>query len=179
MPHYIAFLRGINVGGHRVKMDRLRNIFVECGFDDVATFIASGNVIFETASRSVASLRKRIERHLAEALGYEVPAFLRTPAQLEAIASFEPPDKDSTPSVYVMFLQDPVSDDLRSRLGEFVSKMDDFRFAESEVYWLIQGKLTESPLFAGGLEKATSDVPNTMRNMTTVRRLVAKLSGNR
>ena len=176
MPHYIAFLRGINVGGHRVKMDRLRDLFVECGFDDVTTFIASGNVIFKTAARNVASLRRKIEPHLAQALGYEVPTFLRSPAELEAIAGFEPSGKASATSVYVIFLHAPASDDLRSRLVEFVSEMDDFRFAGSEIYWLIRDKLTESPLFAGGLEKATGDVPNTMRNMTTVRRLVAKLA---
>ena len=46
MSQYIAFLRGINVGGHRVKMDRLRAIFIELGLQDVSTFIASGNVLF-------------------------------------------------------------------------------------------------------------------------------------
>ena len=47
MPRYITFLRAINVGGHTVKMDRLREIFESLGFANVETFIASGNVVFE------------------------------------------------------------------------------------------------------------------------------------
>jgi uncharacterized protein (DUF1697 family) len=73
MPRYIAFLRGINVGGHRVKMDRLRAIFAELGLKDVSTFIASGNVLFTTESGDADGLRERIESQLASQLGYEVP----------------------------------------------------------------------------------------------------------
>lgn len=178
MPQYIAFLRGINVGGHRVKMDRLRDLFVGCGFDDVSTFIASGNVMFKTAIRSAKTLRQKIEWHLALQLGYEVPTFIRTPAELETIATFQPPESPkghaSTASLYVIFLQTPATDGLQSRLAEFVSEMDDFSFSGSEIYWQIQGKLTESPLFTSGLEKAMGDVPNTTRNMTTLRKLAVK-----
>jgi hypothetical protein len=55
--------------------------------------------------------------------------------------------------------------------------MDEFTFSKREIYWLIHGKVTESPLFATKLEKATGNIPTTMRNMNTVRRLVAKLGG--
>ena len=53
MPQYIAFLRGINVGGHRVKMDRLRELFEELSLRDVSTIISSGNVIFSAHSGGV------------------------------------------------------------------------------------------------------------------------------
>ena len=179
MPRHIAFLRGINVGGHRVKMDQLRELFEELGFEDVATFIASGNVIFSASPRDVAALEGEIERHLARRLGYEVATFIRSPAELEAIAAFEPSGRgeggQSASSLYVIFLPAPAVDDLRSKFGDLRSEMDDFRFSAREIYWLIQGKLTDSPVFGVGLEKATRDVPTTMRNMTTVRRLVAKL----
>lgn len=56
MQRYIAFLRAINVGGHTVKMDRLREIFEALGFSNVETFIASGNVVFETTARDPAAL---------------------------------------------------------------------------------------------------------------------------
>src|SRR3954469_1096146 len=76
---YIAFLRGINVGGHRVKMDRLRDLFTALGFSNVATFIASGNVIFEAPATDVTELEERIEAQLERSLGYEVEIFVRTP----------------------------------------------------------------------------------------------------
>ncbi len=75
MTRYFAFLRAINVGGHVVKVDRLRQIFESLGVSSVETFIASGNVIFESTSKSVRILEKRIESGLREALGYEVVTF--------------------------------------------------------------------------------------------------------
>ena len=179
MTHYIAFLRGINVGGHRVKMDRLRALFEEMGFTNVSTFIASGNVIFSSSSSDIGSLTARIEQCLAERLGYDVATFIRTPAELEAIAAFEPADpgggEPSASSLYVILLQAPAADDLRSTLSGLSSEMDEFQFAGLEIYWLIQGKITDSRVFDREFEKATRGVPNTTRNITTIRRLVAKL----
>lgn len=179
MPRHIAFLRGINVGGHRVKMDRLRGLFKEMDFANVSTFIASGNVIFSSSSGDISSLTARIEQCLAERLGYYVATFIRSPAELEAIAAFEPADaggnEPPASSLYVILLRAPADDDLRSSLSSLGSEMDEFRFSGREVYWLIQGKLSESPLFGSGLEKATRGVPTTTRNITTIRRLVAKL----
>ncbi len=87
---YIALLRGINVGGHTVKMDRLRELFTELGFTDVRTYIQSGNVFFETEQTDRELLTQTIERHLHQALGYQVPIFLRTIPELEQIVAMNP-----------------------------------------------------------------------------------------
>ena len=76
---YVAFLRAINVGGHVVKMDRLRRIFESMRFRNVETFIASGNVIFEAAGNADV-LERRIEKGLAVGAGLRgggVPAIGR------------------------------------------------------------------------------------------------------
>lgn len=178
MPQYIAFLRGINVGGHRVKMDRLREIFEELGLNDVSTFIASGNVIFWADTDDVDALSVKIERHLAQRLGYEVSTFLRTPAELEAISAKAEPSagerEASSSSVYVIFLQGPAPEALRSTLENLSSETDEFRFSEAEVHWRIQGKISESPLFGREMDRALRGTPSTARNMNTVRRLAAK-----
>ncbi len=177
MPQYIAFLRGINVGGHRVKMDRLREVFEELGLTSVSTFIASGNVIFSSDSGDAPALTDQIEQHLAQNLGYEVATFLRSPSQLHAIAEFESPnaaDEESAGSVYVMLLREPASEALRAILNELNSETDQFHFSECEVYWSVQGKVSESPLFGTRLERATRGVSTTMRNINTLRRLAAK-----
>ncbi len=178
MPQYIAFLRGINVGGHRVKMDRLRSLFEELNLKDVSTFIASGNVLFSAEAEDVDALRHTIEHHLAQELGYEVSTFLRSPAQLAAIAAGDPTEDEvgarSPSSHYVIFLHGAAPDSLRSELAGLESEMDDFQFSETEVFWRIQGKLTDSPLFGGGLDRAIRATPTTMRNMNTIRRIVAK-----
>ena len=90
---YIALLRGINVGGHNVKMAHLRELFSELGLADVATYIQSGNVFFtvpdggrpgagEAAPAGRDALQSLVEGHLSERLGYRAPTFLRTVAEL-------------------------------------------------------------------------------------------------
>ena len=91
MPRLIAFLRAINVGGHTVKMDYLRQLFESMGFTGIETFIASGNVIFTSqAADNPANLERAIESGLRLALGYEVATFIRTEAELAAIAAYSP-----------------------------------------------------------------------------------------
>lgn len=87
---YIALLRGINVGGHTLKMERLRELFMELGFSNVRTYIQSGNVFFETDQMDRATLTATIEHYLHQALGYEVPVFLRTVPELEQIVESNP-----------------------------------------------------------------------------------------
>jgi uncharacterized protein (DUF1697 family) len=95
MHTFIAFLRALNVGGRTVKMDRLRAHFTELGLADVATFIASGNVIFRAArmqDSEVAALEQRIEAHLEARLGFRTEAFIRSAPELGCIAAHRPFD---------------------------------------------------------------------------------------
>lgn len=88
MNRYVVFLRGMNLGGRRITNDELRAHFEALGCEDVGTFRASGNVVFEKDGRA-ADLTAQLEDGLAEALGYEVPVFLRSAKELLAIAAFE------------------------------------------------------------------------------------------
>src|SRR5690606_6845446 len=81
---YIAFLRAINVGGHTVTMDRLRALLEGIGLRNVSTFIASGNVLFES-SLPAEELERKMAEHLERSLGYEVRVFLRTPDELRSV----------------------------------------------------------------------------------------------
>src|SRR5262245_62756508 len=85
MIRYIAFLRAINVGGHVVRMDDLRRQFEALRFSNVETFIASGNVVFESPSRDREAMEKAVEKRLLKALGYEVHTFIRTCDEVAAI----------------------------------------------------------------------------------------------
>lgn len=85
MTRYIALLRGINVGGHNVKMDRLRDLFSDLGLQNVRSYINSGNIFFDTDDVDRQKLTQKIESHLQQALGYAVPTFLRTTDELESI----------------------------------------------------------------------------------------------
>jgi uncharacterized protein (DUF1697 family) len=159
-------------------MDRLRALIEELGFEAVSTFIASGNVVFSTESTDIGALTESIEGHLESALGYSVPAFLRTNTRLGEIAKLEWPDaiegSDADTSHYVTFLRAPAEDGLRVSLDALSTADDTFRYEGREIHWLIRGKVSDSPLFGGSLEKTMRGVPNTMRNMTSVRRMAGK-----
>jgi uncharacterized protein (DUF1697 family) len=177
MQRYIAFLRAINVGGHTVKMDKLRALFAELKFANVETFIASGNVIFEAESTKPEALEKQIEDHLQKALGYAVATFIRTPAELAAVASYQPfppAELDAAgSSLYVAFLPKPPTDEAQRKLLALSNGIDDFHVHQRELYWLARQGMGKSTISGGQLEKALG-LPGTMRNITTVRKLAAK-----
>ena len=87
---YIALLGGINVGGHIVKMERLRQLFAQLGFANVRSYIQTGNVFFETDHADRSDLTHTIEAHLQEVLGYRVPLLLRTIPELDEIVGRNP-----------------------------------------------------------------------------------------
>jgi uncharacterized protein (DUF1697 family) len=88
---YVALLRGINVGGHKlIKMKELARIFADAGFKNVRTYVASGNVIFESGSANRAALTRKIEKALQKALGYDVTVVLRTLSEIESIVNRNP-----------------------------------------------------------------------------------------
>ena len=91
MTRYVALLRGINVGGKNlIKMEQLVRIFTGAGLKNVRTYIASGNVIFDSSSSNKATLTKKIEKALQQDLGYEVTVILRTLDELESIVTRNP-----------------------------------------------------------------------------------------
>src|SRR5689334_5817619 len=130
MPRYIALLRAINVGGHNtVKMDFLRQLFESLGFSKVETFIASGNVVFETKSKNAKALERKTESRLREALGSDVATFIRTVAELAAVASYQPfsqTDLDGAVALNIAFLAEEPDDESSQRLIALKTAVDDF-----------------------------------------------------
>ena len=88
---YVAFLRGINVGGNKmVKMDDLKKAFESLGFENVRTLLASGNVVFETTREDVAALTKEIEGKLEKIFGFPITGMLRTSEEIHALMVADP-----------------------------------------------------------------------------------------
>jgi uncharacterized protein (DUF1697 family) len=175
MPRFVAFLRAVNLGGRTVKMDRLRGLFEELGFSKVETFIASGNVIFEARSRIGGKLEGAIEKHLKDALGFEVATFVRSAEEIVAVESYKPFSESdlSVPdySVYVAFLREEPDRRCAEALLDRRSDFDDFHIHRREAYWLCRGRFSESATSSTDLEKILQ-CSATVRNMTTVRKLV-------
>jgi len=178
MPRYIAFLRAINVGGHTVKMDLLRHVFESLGFSNVETFIASGNIVFETTSKNAQILERKIENRLHEALGYEVATFIRTDAELAAVADYKPfsqSDLEGAVALNIAFLADRLDDKSKQKLMGLRTNIDDFHIHEREIYWLCRKKQSESKISNAVFEKALGQ-KSTLRGANTVKKLAAKYS---
>ena len=174
----VAFLRAINVGGHTVKMDRLRHLFEELGLHKVETFIASGNVIFESTTSQVAELERGIEAHLRQALGYEVATFIRSADEIATIASyqlFSEIEIAAAHALYVCFLRRAPTDEARSKLMSLKDGFHEFHLHQRELYWLALVNTAESKVSGAQIEKALG-APMTARNITTIRKIGAKVA---
>lgn len=176
MQRYVAFLGGINVGGHRVKGPALAAEFTMLGFTDVATFLASGNVVFSTGDAPVAQLTAAIEERLAASLGYAVPTFLRDAEQVHHIAQRQPFAAEdiaaSRGKLQVALLLDPPDAAAEQTVQRLSNDRDRLAVDATELYWLPSGGISESDLDLKTLFTALG--PSTMRTANTVRRIAAK-----
>ena len=177
MSRYVALLRAINVGGHVVKMERLRALFEELGFDEAETLIASGNVLFGSSARNTVALEAKIERHLESALGYEVTTFIRTPREMAAVAEYDPfPGQvREGHTLSVAFLKKHPGKPVAERLHAMRTDYDELLVHGRELYWLARGRTSDSTVWRTPMEKVLGG-PATSRNITTVRKLAEKLT---
>jgi len=176
MPRCVAFLRAVNVGGRNVKMDALRGAFEALGVTRVETFIASGNVVFETRARDLAALARKVEAQLSAVLGFEIHTFIRTAEALRMIAAhpaFELADIARAATFVVGFVCEPLSAQAAARVLDFRNDLDDFHVHGREIYWLSRMRQSESTFSNAALERALG-TRATFRAMNTVQRLLAK-----
>jgi uncharacterized protein (DUF1697 family) len=177
MSGYVAFLRGVNLGPHRrVTGAALREAFTGMGLRDVATFRASGNVVFFAEESSPAELAPRIEEQLAAALGFEVAIFLRSASEVRAIAAHEPFPaarlEASNGKLQVAMLAAKPPAALRKQVLALATEEDGLGFEGRELYWLPSGRMIESALDIRAIEGLLG--PWTMRTKGTVEQLAAK-----
>lgn len=176
MERYVAFLRGMNLGGRRIKNEQLREEFEALDFTEVACFRASGNVVFATEETEEASLGSRIEAGLGEALGYEVPVYLRGAGELRAVAGHEPFEpavhRASKGKLQVGLLHAPPRGQDRKQALALSTVEDRLAIDGRQLYWLPKGGLSESDLDLGALAAALG--PWTMRTKGTIEQIVAK-----
>jgi uncharacterized protein (DUF1697 family) len=174
---YVAFLRAVNVGGQNVKMDDLRSLFQAMDFENVETFIASGNVIFDSPAAGTRGLEREIEDCLQKNLGYRFDTFIRTTRDLARIAAYEPfegmklsKDEDT---LYIGFLSARVKDRAAEALIAQRTRIDEFDIRGKEIYWLYHRQQGKSG-FTGAMIEKTIGARTTLRNANTVQRLAAK-----
>jgi uncharacterized protein (DUF1697 family) len=172
---YAAFLRAINVSNRRAAGAQLRAAAEREGFEEVASFRNSGNLVV-SGSGKAAEVAKRLERGLEAELGFEVPAFVRNARQMTAIATHEPfaaaQRKRSKGKLQVVLLERKPSAAARRKALQLSSENDLLDLRGGELYWLPSGGFADSDLDRTALERILGR--STTRTMGTIEQMVAK-----
>jgi len=157
-------------------MTELKRLFEELDFAEVATFIASGNVVFETTATEGAYLEQRIEKHLAAKLGYDVATFVRRADEVAAVLALEKfgGEVPTEGAVYVNFLKEPMTAAMAKSLDACRTEVDEFCVQGREVYWLCRIRSSDSQVWASPAMKALKFPLATMRNLSSVTKLATK-----
>ena len=136
MQRYVALLSGLPAGTERVADDQLASLFRNLGFLDVRTLEASGTVAFDTRPvGNIGPLEAQISRHLTRSLKHKVRTFIRTSEEIATLVDRSPFASEDG-SVYVVFLDEKIEEDVDRRLRARRSGADSFRPAGREIYWL-------------------------------------------
>lgn len=178
MNRYVAFLRGINLGGRRITNEALRSHFEALGCAEVTSFRASGNVIFAKDGRP-ATVTALLEEGLAGALGYEVPVFLRSEKELLAIAAHGPfsakvIDGTKGKLQVALLAKRPTAAAAKKALA-MATEADRLAIEARELYWLPQGGMSESDLDLKALAAVLG--PTTIRTKGTIDQIAARHLG--
>jgi uncharacterized protein (DUF1697 family) len=165
----------MNLGGRRITNDDLRSHFDALGCEGVATFRASGNVIFES-DRPPGPLTSHLEAGLEEQLGYSVRVFLRSGGEVAAIAAHEPFDTKAVAASagklqVALLLESPKAKATEEALS-LSTAVDRLAIEGRELYWLPSGGISESDLDLKTLESTLGTW--TMRTMGTIDQIAAK-----
>ena len=161
---YIALLRAVNVGGTgKLSMVELTRLCVEAGFGKVKTYIASGNVVFESGDKRD-TVKSTLARRLSDHAGKTVDVFLRTSTEMRAVLRANPFPKAEPARSYVFFLAGkPPRDTLRNVRHQ---KDEDIRVGKREIYVYYPSGMGQSKLIIPAGNSGTA------RNMNTVAKLV-------
>lgn len=174
MTKYVAFLRGINVGGkNKIKMEILREMFAALGFENVKTYINSGNVIFETAEADDKKLAAKIEKAIEKEFSLNIRVMVRTIDEIEDIIKNNPFDGQFTSDrdLHVLFLDEELAAEKREMLLSNNNENEMFAVRNREIFCLLRVGFSDSLLGKDYIGKKLK-TPATARNWRTVNKLL-------
>jgi uncharacterized protein (DUF1697 family) len=174
MPIYVAMLRGINVANKMVKMERLRASFEALGFDQVRTYVQSGNVVFHAEEKSPDKAAKKIENRITRDFGFEVPVLVKSAKDLEQVVKSNPLLKEKGidhSKLHVTFLLGAPPITAAKALEPLATSRERFRVLNREIYLYCPDGYGISKLANATIEKRLAVVATT-RNWRTVNALL-------
>lgn len=178
MARYVAFLRAINVGGRYLKMAALAEHVRALGHEGVSTYINSGNVIFESRARHADRLAAALEQGLQPRLGFMSEAFVRTPAEVQAVAASAAAHAGAVGAegeVNVFFLREGLTPTQQAAVRALRTEVDDFVPLQRELLWLCRTRQSASKFSNAALERALQ-ARSTARRSSMLQGLAALLA---
>lgn len=175
MPVVISMLRGVNLGGHNlVKMDALRALYESLKFDDVTTFIQSGNVVFRAKESDLNKIGKRIGDGMEKTFGFRPGVTLRTADEMREVIGRNPfaSREDVEPSkLLVWFLPDiPDTEARKKALALAAGLPEELHIIQREAWIYFPNGQARSRLLPA-VDKALK-IPGTGRNWNSVLKLM-------
>jgi uncharacterized protein (DUF1697 family) len=173
MTTFVSLLRGINVGGRKVRMDELKGVYEALGLRDVFPYIQSGNVVFKSDGADVARLRRQIEDGFEQKFGFHVEVIIRTSTELRNIIAknpFQSQQSKESKWVVVLFLADRPDDTAQEDLLKTYVGPEELFIIDKEVYIYYTQGIGRSKLSLRFIEKKLKTV-GTARNWNTVLQL--------
>ncbi|MBL6445335.1 DUF1697 domain-containing protein [Fulvivirga sp. 29W222] len=175
MQTYIAILRGINVSGaNKIKMDDLRARLTDLGFQNVKTYIQSGNVIFDYKPIDPLVLAKKLQQKIKEEYSYKVPVIVAGAEELKQVIINNPflKERNEDPGkLHVTFLAEPANDENMSKIDASGYLPDEFKINGKEVYLFCPNGYGRTKLTNNFFESKLK-VTATTRNWKTVNTLL-------
>ena len=171
----VGFLRAVNLGKRRVEMARLKAVAEGLGYDDVWTYINSGNVVFD-ATGARTTVEKSLEKALEDEFGFECTTFVRTAAELEKTLAATPFDVGSGDTHFVTFLKKAPSASAAKAIEELSTDFDTLVVQGADVHWLMHGRSIESQIAKRHWEKILGPLSSTSRNVKMLTKLNDKLA---
>ena len=179
MPKTIALLRGVNVGGRTVKMDRLRELLSAMGCEGVSTYIQSGNALFDDGGEQADELAARLEAGLRDSLGFDVPVLVLTAGELDGILAANPFAGRALAHgerLYVTVLEHDPAPDAASRLSPDPRSADEFLLMGRAAWVLCRGGYHQTAYSNGYFEKKLK-IRATTRNLEVLGKLLELARG--
>lgn len=178
MIQYLAILRGINVSGkNKIKMEDLRTLLRSLDFQEVQTYIQSGNIVFATAKMSTTTLAEKIHQLILKKYGYDVPVLVKTKAELKAVATQNPFLNDRSEDIkflHVTFLAENPETEKWELIDNEKYKPDEFQVSERALYVFCPNGYGRTKLNNNFFEKKLKTTATT-RNWKTVMKLAEML----
>jgi uncharacterized protein (DUF1697 family) len=175
MQTYIAILRGINVGGKKpMKMQALKDLFEKLGFENVQTYIQSGNVVFKYKKENVDTIATTLSKNILKIFGFEVPVLVLGAKELQGIVdnnNFLQDNEKDLAFLHVTFLEKKPTLELAKNLQKYDFTPDEFLIQDKAIYLYCPNSYSSSKLSNTFLENKLK-VTATTRNWKTVNELL-------